>query len=153
MFQLVIMSVAIYIKSPLDLGSISSCIISLLLVNLREKLKVKPKKRCRAEGAEVRGVPSEREGQGGRKPGESEAVRAGASGKDLDGVEGVFSGGSAAQGKGKPERFKYPRRTKYLPLCYLAFWLCSLILGWKCLWIVPWKLLWILFLSQYVSDK
>lgn len=56
-------------------------------------------------------------------------VRAGASGKDLDSVEGVFLGGSAAQGKGKPERFKYPRRTKYLPLCYLAFWLCYLILG------------------------
>lgn len=56
-------------------------------------------------------------------------VRAGASGKDLDGVEGMFLGGSAAQCKGKPERFKYPRRTQYLSLCYLAFCLCYFILG------------------------
>lgn len=56
-------------------------------------------------------------------------VRAGASGKGLDGVEGMFLGGSAVQCKGKPERSKYPRRTKYLSLCYLVFRLCYFILG------------------------
>ena len=49
--------------------------------------------------------------------------------KDLGGVEDPVLGSSVAQCEGKPERFKFPQRTKYLSLCYMAFWHCYFILG------------------------
>lgn len=49
--------------------------------------------------------------------------------KDLGGIEDPALGASVAQCEGKPERFKFPQRTKCLSLCYMAFWHCYFILG------------------------